>query len=531
MTGQFYFPETTGPGAAFLDFDGDGDLDVLLLQGALLGPAQEKDTLLPVPEGGFRGRLFRNDLRVASDGTRQLRFTDVTAASGLRATGYSMGVATGDFDQDGWTDLYLTNYGSNQLWRNRGDGTFEDVTARAGVDDSRWSVPAVFFDYDQDGWPDLYVGNYVRFTVAGHKLCRAESGAPDYCGPMAYAPEEDRLFHNRGDGTFEDVTLASGLAGSAGAALGAIPADFDGDGWLDLYVANDGSENFLWRGRGDGTFENLALLAGCAVNMDGQPQASMGVDAGDFDQDGDEDLFMTHLNQETNTLYRNDGHGFFEDVSRESGVGAASWSYTGFGTAWFDYDGDGWLDLFVANGAVEVLEDQRARGDVFPLKQRNQLFHGRGDGKLEEVTDAAGEVFELEEVSRAAAFGDVDNDGDTDILLANNSGPARLLLNQVGNRAAWLGLHLLAGTPPREQPGAWVGVLRNQQPTLWRRVRTAGSFGAANDPRLLFGLGKETAIAGVEVRWPDGAWEHWPAIELGRYHDLPKGSGRPGRAP
>jgi len=472
---------------------------------------------------GLKDRLYRNDLKTLPNGTQAPHFEEITEASGIDSRGYGMGVATGDFDNDGWTDLYVTNLGANQLFRNRGDGTFEDVSSRSGTDEAHWSVPAVFFDFDRDGWLDLYVGNYVRFTVASHKLCRAETGAPDYCGPLAYPPEADRLYRNRGDGTFEDVSIQSGIQSVEGAALGAVPADFDGDGWMDLYVANDGTANALWRNRGDGTFEDMALLAGCAVNADGQPEASMGVDAGDFDRDGDEDLFMTHLNQETNTLYANDGKGFFEDVTRESGAGRESWAYTGFGTAWLDVDNDGWLDLYVANGAVEVLEEQRRQGEVFPLKQRNQLFLHRGPkrqnaGWLEDATNRAGPAFDLLEVSRAAAFGDVDNDGDTDILLANNSGPARLLINQVGQDAPWLGLEI-------DQIGAWVGVERKDAPTLWRRVRTAGSFGAANDPRLLFGLGDSPNLAALRIRWPDGSEERWPPLETGRYHEVKQGSG------
>jgi enediyne biosynthesis protein E4 len=521
-SGRFYIVEVVGSGAALFDYDGDGDLDLFLVQG---GSLDER--------GGARpsDRLYRNDLEVLPSGERRLRFTDVTAAAGIESTAYGMGVAVGDVDGDGRPDLYVTDFGPNRLLRNRGDGTFEDVTAASGTDDPRWSVPAVFFDYDGDGDDDLYVGNYVDFTLATHKVCISETGAQDYCGPLSYHPETDRLFRNRGDGTFEDVSAASGVGAAAGATLGAQAADFDGDGLPDLYVANDQSENFLWHNRGDGTFSDEALLAGCALNGEGKAEASMGVDAADFDGDGDLDLFVTNLTRESNTLWVNEGGGLFRDATVPSGLDAPSWPYTGFGAAWLDYDNDGRLDLAVVNGAVYVIPELARQGDPFPLHQPNQLFRQTADGRFEDVTAAAGPAFALSKVSRGAAFGDVDNDGDTDVVVVNNGGPVRLLLNRVGQDRPWLGLRLVAGEPPRDAIGAQVAVVRRGAPTLRRRVRTDGSYASASDPRVLVGLGEGADVERLEVTWPDGAEEVFEPPPLGRYTTLRRGTGKAIRPP
>ncbi len=526
MTGRFYFPEMTGAGAAFVDVDNDGDLDVFLRQGSMLGGEPASAALLPAIAGMPAGdRLFRNDL-VQGPGGARIDFVDVTDASDFKARGYAMGVIAGDVDNDGWTDLYLTNFGPNQLLRNRRDGTFEDVTMASGADDPRWSVAAVFFDADRDGWLDLFIGNYVDFTIATHKPCRADTGAPDYCGPLAYDPAADRLLRNRGDGSFEDVTVAAGLAGPGGAALGALAADFDDDGWLDLYVANDGTENHLWMNQRDGTFLERGLLAGCAVNGAGQPEASMGVDAADVDRDGDEDLFMAHLTKETNTLFVNDGQGLFADGTVASGLGRPSFPFTGFGTSFFDYDNDGWLDVIVANGEVRVIEAQRRRGEIHALRQRNQLYRGLGGGRFEEVARPGG-VFDLEEVSRGVAVGDVDNDGDADVLITNNGGPARLLVNQVGQDRPWLGLRLV-DEHGRDALGARVRLVRVGAPTLVRRVRTAHSYASSSDARVLFGLADGQELDHVEVRWPDGREESFPAPAPGAYYEIHRGRGKAG---
>ena len=542
MTGEYYFPEMTGPGCAFLDYDGDGDLDVYLVQGALLAGDTMDDALVPFPgDGPPRGRLFRNDSRAAGpgeDGALVPRFVDVTDASGLLATGYGMGAATGDYDGDGWTDLYLANYGPNQLWRNRGDGGFEDVTAEAGVGDPTWSTSASFFDADRDGRLDLYVVDYIAFDVADNPRCYTGGGRRDYCGPSDFRPVTDRLFRNRGPGpggvTFEDVSGPSGIASAPGPGLGVVAADFDRDGWTDLFVANDGAVNFLWRNRGPGKggrvhFTDEGLLAGVALNRSGQAEASMGVDAGDFDGDGDLDLFMTHLTGETNTLYVNDGSGLFEDRTLETGLGAPSFPLTSFGTAWLDYDNDGWLDLLTASGAVRVLEEQVRAGEVLPLEQPKQLFRNvlqeSGGRRFEDVTEAGGEALTRPEVSRGLAVGDVDADGDPDVLLANNNGPARLLVDGVGQAAPWVAFEVVGERGPAAAPaiGAEVALRRAGgsegvgPPRLQLgRVRTDGSYASANAPRVLFGLGDGAPIEEVRVRRPDGGETSWRGIEPGR---------------
>jgi hypothetical protein len=504
MTGELYFAEMMGSGAALFDYDGDGDLDAYLVQG---GPLERAAGDGEAPSD----RLYRNDLQALPDGSRRLRFTDVTEASGLAALarGYGMGVAVGDYDGDGHEDLYLTNLGPNQLLRNAGNGTFRDVTAETGTGDALWGVPAIFFDYDRDGRLDLFVGNYVSWRLATHKPCRSPMGALDYCSPAAFEPEPDRLFRNLGPGKdgvtrFADVTARAMPDSEPGAALGALAADFDGDGWLDLYVANDGLPNQLWINRHDGTFHDDALLAGCSVNEKGEAEASMGVVAGDLDGDGDEDLFMTHLARETNTLYVNDGAGSFEDRSQESELGMPSWPHTGFGVGLLDYDLDGVQDLFVANGAVTLIEEQVRADSRLPLAQPNQLFHGLGEGRFEEVSDRAGEVFELLEVSRGVAVGDVDNDGDPDLLLSNNGGPARLLVAPATSTSPWVGLRLLDATATRPALGARAALHRREASPLWRRVATDGSYASSGDPRALFAPGAAEPTA-VEVQWPNGA--------------------------
>ena len=524
MSGEFYAPEMMPAGVGLLDYDGDGDLDAYFVQGRMMGAGRTLADALFEPVGPLppRGRLFRNDLAVEPDGSRRLRFTDVTDASGIDARGHGMGVAAGDFDNDGRVDLYLTNLGPNRLYRNRGDGTFTDVSAASGTDDPGWGVSASFVDFDRDGWLDLYVGNYLRYDFDADPECTGLTGRRVHCGPRSFPPQADRLYRNRGDGTFIDVTEAALGAPPPAPALGIATADFDGNGWIDIYVANDQVDNALWMNAGDGTFTNRARLSGTAVSADGRPEASMGVDAGDFDNDGDEDLTMTHLPREGHNVYRNDGTGLFEDWSAPSGYHAASFGYSGWGTAWIDYDNDGWLDIAVVNGAIEPVSG--APGDPLPFDERNLLFRNAGGRRLEGVTEQAGAAFALREVSRGAAFGDVDNDGDTDVLLSNLAGPARLLINDVGNRSHWLGLRLVDGAG-RDMLGARVRVERPGQPTLWRRARSDGSYASANDPRVLVGLGEWAADATVRVQWPGGAWETWTDVAVDRWTVLSEGTG------
>jgi hypothetical protein len=527
MSGEHYYNEMMGGGVALFDYDNDGDLDVYLTQGHMQGRGKTMaDAFAPVQqEGPLLDRLYRNDLEVSPDGRHILRFTDVTEESAIRADGYGMGVATGDYDNDGWTDLYVTNFGSNLLLRNRGDGTFEDVTAASGTDDRHWTIGATFLDFDRDGWLDLFAGNYVEFSLAAHTPCPLPSGALTYCGPGAFLPEPDTLFRNLGNGTFQDVSIQAGIRTEFGAGMSVVAADFNGDHWVDLFVTNDGMPNQLWINQQDGRFADEALLAGVAVNRDGQPEASMGVDAGDFDADGDEDLFLTHLIQETNTAYANEGIGLFQDVSLSSGLGRPSLPFTSFGTSWFDYDNDGWLDILTVSGAVVALEPLLRAGHEYPLAQTNQLYQNLGNGRFEETTPQAGQVFELTEVSRGAAFGDLDNDGDTDVVISNSNGPVRLLLNQVGQEQPWMGLRVLG--PDRDMLGAEILVERSEGPLIWRRVHTDGSYASASDPRVLVGLGKTTEVRRVEIRWPDGKLEEWDGPEPGLYTPLHKGKGRP----
>jgi hypothetical protein len=505
-TGELYFPETVPPGAALLDYDGDGDLDAYLVQsGSLSADAA-------ATAGG--DRLFRNDLFRKDPGTPvRPHWVDVTETARIDARGYGMGVAVADADGDGRLDLYVTNLGPNQLWLQGGDGGFREVAAAAGVDDPRWSTSASFLDFDRDGRQDLYVACYKDWSPAGHKVCHGTTGAADYCGPASFLSTGDRLYRNLGTGPdgsvrFEDVSASAGILREAGAGLGVLTADFDGNGWTDVYVANDQDPNFLWLNRGDSTFLDRALIAGTAVNKDGLAEGSMGVDAGDADGDGDPDLFMTHFRDETNTLYLNLGGGFFSDGTGASRLGHPSRPYTGFGTAFLDFDNDGWLDVAVANGRVSIDEAQRAAGAALPLEETNQLFRNLG-GRFEEVSDRGGD-FVAPAVGRGLAVGDVDHDGDPDVLVANAHGPASLCLDRVGQDAGWVGVRPVdAALAPAV--GVEVAVERRDGARLVRVSRADGSYLSARDPRLLFGLG-ETAVARLEATWPDGKRQRW---ELG----------------
>ncbi|MEE2889919.1 MAG: CRTAC1 family protein [Planctomycetota bacterium] len=518
MTGELYFCEVVGPGSALFDFDSDGDLDVFLPQGHLLesGEPAAPRVIAPPHEIPAGGRLFRND---GNDSQGIPRFVDVTAGSGIEAMGYGMGCAVGDVDGDGDPDLLLTNFGPDQLWINDGDGVFHEGARDAGIDDGRWTTSALFVDLDADGDEDLYVCSYVDFTLENHKPCYAESSAIEYCGPTSYPSLPDRLYRNEGDGTFRDVTSISGIGARPGAGLGVVSSDVDGDGRLDLYVANDGMANRLWLQVADFHFEDAALLAGCAVNRDGRPEASMGADMADFDGDGDEDIFLTHLSGETNTLYVNDGHGIFDDHSSRSGLGLPSRKWTGFGTAWFDLQNDGRLDLFVTNGAVKRLEEKIAAGDPYPLSQPDQIFVNLGDSRFEQIDPLQARVLQHEAVGRGASFGDIDNDGDLDILVTNNCGYAKLLQNQVGSSNSWIGLDL------RRSDGRQVVDARceieSSSGFVWhRRPRRGGSYLSSNDPRIVVGLADYRGSCVVRVQWPGGVTERFQIATTGHYQQL-----------
>jgi hypothetical protein len=526
MSGEFYYPEIMAPGVGVLDYDNDGDLDVYVAQGRMLGPGKTVAQALLPPAGPMplEGRLYRNDLDVRADGARTLRFTDVTDASGIVARGYGMGVAVGDFNNDGCVDLYLTNLGPNQLLRNNCDGTFTDVSKQSGTDDPGWGVSASFLDYDRDGWLDLFVGNYVAYSIETNIRCFMLAGGPNYCPPQVYRAQPSKLYHNNHDGTFSDVTAAAGLATEFGPTLGVSTADFNGDGWIDIYVANDGQPNQLWINQRDGTFKNAGLPSGTAFGGEGKAKSSMGVDAGDFDNDGDEDLLVTELTGQGSNLYVNDGSAVFEEQSAPAGIRFATLPFTGFGTGWLDFDNDGWLDVLIVNGAV-TRDTQRPK-DLFSLQQRRQLLHNLGSGRFEDVTDRAGAIFRLAEVGRGAAFGDIDNDGDSDVVVANDSGPVRLLVNNVGNRNHWIGLRLVGTTALRDMLGARAGVVRTDGSTVWRRARSDGSYASANDPRVVIGLGRSTMASRIiKVVWPSGRVEEFAGVAVDRYTTLKEGGG------
>jgi hypothetical protein len=517
--GRYYLPEVMGAGVALFDYDNDGDLDVFLVQGGALDGSRGA--------GAPSSRLFRNDLVVGADGKRTLRFTDVTERAGIGLRAYGMGVAVGDYDNDGYLDLFVTGFGSVTLFHNNRDGTFTDATKTAGLIGAQWSTSAAFLDYDRDGDLDLFVANYVDFTVAANQLCTDPVGVRDYCGPRAYHPVPARLFRNDGAGRFTDVTERSGIGKAYGAGLGVATGDYNGDGWIDLYVANDATPNQLWINRHDGTFVDEGPLSGSAVNAQGNPEGSMGIASGDIDLDGDEDLFVTNIAGETFAMYINDGHGNFEDARTKWGLSRPTAAFTGFGTNFFDYDNDGWLDLFIANGAVAIVE--ALRGQAVPYRMTNQLFRNTGAGRFEETSAAAGPAFARAEVSRGAAFGDIDNDGNVDVVVTTNNGPVRLLMNNARRAGAtqhWLEVRVAQESGNRFGFGAWIGVERAGRPTVWRRVRTDGSYLSASDVRAHFGLGAAAAVDAVIVHWPDGSRERWTGITGDTLVTLRRGTGR-----
>ena len=518
-SGLFYYPEVISPGAALFDADGDGDLDVLLIQSDDFGSRNSEGS-------AARGsQLFRNDLRVNADGTRSLVFVDVTSASGLGPSGYGMGVATGDIDNDGCVDLVITSLDGTRLFRNDCRGRFTDVSARSGLAHGGWSVSASFVDVDRDGWLDLFVGHYLTWDPSLNTPCYGTSGRRVYCAPQVYRAQQSHLYRNNRDGSFTDVTVAAGMATQFGPALGVSTADFNGDGWIDVYVANDREENQLWINRQNGTFENLGLLSGTALGPFGQPKSGMGVDAGDVDNDGDEDIVVTNLTGEGHDLYVNDGAGAFVNASAVAGIGHRSLPYTGFGASWLDLDNDGWLDLLTVNGAVQIPEAPGADGALAPLGQAKQLFRNLGDGRFQDVTGAAGPaLLRTADASRGAAFGDIDNDGDTDVVVANNGGPAQLLLNTVGQRQHWVGL-VLKTASGSDALGARVAVTAAAGKTRWRRARSDGSYASANDPRVLVGVRSTTSPVTVRVIWPGGKVEQARA-DVDRYTTLVEGRGR-----
>ena len=489
--GEFWYPELMHAGAALLDYDGDGSLDVYFVQSGDLppGPASARsDAASPGTAGS--SRLYRN----RGDG----KFEDRTEEARVAGHGYGTGVAAGDYDGDGDTDLYVTKLGANTLYRNRGDGAFEDATRAAGLADPGYSAAATFLDHDRDGDLDLYVCHYLDWSPAREKECLGFHGKRGYCSPSEYPPQADTLLRNEGGGRFTDRSDEAGLRAVRGAGLGVVAADFDGDGWVDVYVANDQMANHLWINQRDGTFREEALLRGAALDELGRPEASMGIALGDPEPDGDWDLFLTHLAGETNTYYRNDGGAVFHDVTDSLGLGTPSLPRTGFGTGFLDFDHDGRLDLLVVNGKV------KPGADALPDYREPKLLLRGTSERYVDVTSAAGPGFAALEVSRSAAFGDVDEDGDVDVVVANNDGTARLLRNEHSGRGHSA---TIAAADPGSAAGALGATVSIEAGGLRQRrlLQPAYSYGASNDPRAHFGLGDATHLASLRLDWPDGA--------------------------
>ncbi len=483
----YYMPESMGSGGGFLDYDSDGDLDVYLVNGARRLAAPRTSPL--------RNQLFRQE----SDHT----FTNVTDESGLGDTGFGMGVAAGDIDNDGDVDVYVTNVGDDQLYRNNGDGTFTLVTSQAGIRNPNWGTSVALFDFDVDGFLDIYVTNYVRLDTG--VACVDLAGRRRYCGPFDHPAAPDVLFHNRGDGTFRDISQESGIGLDSSPGLSVVSADFTGDGYPDIYVANDREPNYLWINRGDGTFHDQAVALGAAVNGFGQAEASMGIGVGDVDGDLHLDLFVTHLSAESNTLYMSDGRGFV-DNTLPSQLGSVSLPYTGFGTGFFDYDHDGDVDLAVVNGRVtrgQVLTGAPAPGFWDDYAEPNLLFENDGTGRFRHVTDEATAFSESITNSRALAFGDVDNDGDVDLLMTSGGGRAQLFRNDTLNKGHWLLVRAVDPRLQRDAIGAEITVVVGDR-RLRRVIAPSYSYLSTNDHRAHFGLGNATQVDQITVRWPDG---------------------------
>jgi len=506
-----YIVDANGNGAAWFDYDADRDLDLLLVSGA---------TREDLAHGGDRlAVLYRND---GVEG-----FADVTLESGLDGRGWGMGVCVADYDNDGDRDAYLTAFGSNHLFANNGDGTFSDVTAASGVGDTRWGMNCAFGDYDRDGDVDLYVANHVAFDerrIPGRteSVCSHE-GLDVYCGPRGLEGQADVLYRNDGEGTFTDVTTSAGIAGPAYYGFGVLFSDLDGDGWPDVFVANDSVPNLWFHNNGDGTFSEEGLGRGLALSNEGREQAAMGATVGDYDGDGDLDLFVTNFAEDYNTLYDNGDLGLFADVSHRAGLGTTSWWQLGWGTGFFDADNDARLDLFVANGHVYPDVEDLNRGATY--RQRNQLFRNVGDGRFVDVSDAAGPGLAIARTSRGAAFGDYDNDGDIDVLVVNLNDRPTLLENVAPAGHHWLTFRLQGVTSNRDGIGARISVTADGR-TQTREVRSGGSYLSHNDLRVHVGLGSSDTVEHVEVRWPSGTVDAFGDLAADAFYDIREGTGR-----
>ncbi len=513
-----YLLETTGCGAALFDYDGDGWLDVFLVNGT---------TLEGAPKGQEpTSHLYRN----RKDGT----FEDVTARAGLAISGWGQGACAGDYDNDGHEDLFVTSYGQDRLFRNRGDGTFADVTTRAGFARSRtrWGVGCALLDYDRDGRLDVFVANYIDLDLKtaprpDSGLCRYK-GIKVACGPPGLPGGKNALYRNRGDGAFEDVSERAGITRAAGTyGLGVSTLDFDDDGWTDLYVANDSNPATLYRNQRDGTFTDVASTAGCAFSQDAKPQAGMGVGIGDYDRNGTMDIFKTNFAGDTSTLYANTGQGFCEDRTFAAGIGVNT-RWLGWGTSFVDLDNDGWLDLFLVNGHVYPEVWQLPTEAAY--QQRKVVYRNLGTGRFADVSEALGAPVTEPRAGRGAAFGDVDNDGDVDVVVNNVHDAPDLFRARSDPANHWVLVKLTGTQSNRSAIGARLR-LEAGGATQWQEVRGGGSYLSQNDLRAHFGLGAATRIDRLEVRWPNGLLEEWRDLAPDRIHVLVEGTGRALAAP
>jgi hypothetical protein len=516
--GRYFMPQIMGSGLALLDFDNDGLLDLLLLQNG-------------GPDSSARHRLFRR--------TAAGRYEDVSAGSGLDFAGHGMGVAVGDFDNDGWIDVYVSQFGGGRLFRNRGkDETgrwlgFEDVTAAAGVALPHWGTSCCFVDYDRDGWLDLVVVNYVDYDPS--QPCSHPSGKPDYCHPSTFAGTLTRLFHNRGRDSeghwlgYEDVTVKAGLAKLPGPGLGITCADFDGDGWPDLFIANDAQPNRLWINQRDGTFKDEGPLRGVAVNGRGNVQANMGVALGDVTGSGRFDLFVTHLTEELHVLWQQTSPGFFKDRTAALGLAVPRYRGTGFGTVCIDFDNDGAVDLAVVNGRVArgPMTDAPGLSDYWrPYAERNQLFANQGDGHFRDVSVDNSDFCGTLAIGRGLAWGDLDNDGGVDLVVSNVAGPAKVYRNVAPQRGHWLLVRAIDPALKRDAYGAKITVSAGDRRRMGL-VNPGQSYLSSGGPRVHFGLGAVTKIEEIRVDWPDGRAEVFPGPDVDRVIVLNRGAGRP----
>ena len=501
-----YIVESMSGGVALFDYDNDGYLDIYFVNSLTVDLAAKHQKT--------KSALYHNN----GDGT----FTEVTDKAGVGDVGFGMGVAVGDYNNDGFDDLYVTCLGRNHLFKNNGNGTFTDVTNKAGVGDPRWSTGAAFLDYDNDGKLDLFVSNYVDFDLdhlpefGKGRTCQFK-GVPVQCGPRGLPGAGDSLYHNNGDGTFTDVSKKAGVSDPNGYyGLGVICSDFDEDGYVDIFVANDSTPNFLYHNNGDGTFKEIGFTSGTAVNESGSEQGCMGVTVGDYDHDGKLDLFITNFDDEYNILYHNDGHNAFTDVSYTAKLAEVSLPYVGWGTKFFDYDNDGWLDLFVVNGHAYPQRDH--------YRQRELLHHNNRDGTFSEVAAQMGTTLMQERVGRGAAFGDIDNDGDIDIVVNDLDGSPQLLRNDGGNSNNSVLIKTVGVNSNRDGIGARVKVVSGDL-TQIDEVRSGGSYLSQNDLRLHFGLEKRTIIDLIEVRWPSGVIDKITNLSANRILTIKEGKG------